>query len=229
MADAWVKHAGTWKQAATWVKHAGTWKQPATWVKRAGTWVPLSAPAAAGGTTWAPAFKHAALTLTNGDKTVTQTSAIGWVSMRTAHPSGPLGSKVYWEIKVETLAADAMYEAFVSVADGGMLNTYYSGQAGLSGGMAPDGGLSGLSGATGFGYVAGDVLQFASDNTAGSATLKIAKNGGAYTTFTGDGIVGVTNVYPAVMTSIVGDSFTIRTTAPEWSFSPPSGYVAIPT
>jgi len=191
---------------------------------------PFTTDAAGGvGTTWDPAFAHANHTLSNGDKTMTAPTT-GSNLIRTVHGGVDGGvNKVYWEIEVESTTAND-YNLAIGIAGSGAVNIDPMGGGGWSAGLTNGGSVLGLTVGTGFSFTTGDVLQFALDMSLATGTLAIAKNGGSYTTFESGGITNISPLYPAVATAYyTGASVTIRSTSSEWSYSPPSGFVEIPT
>jgi len=184
-------------------------------------------------TTWNPADKHPSITLSNSDKSYQEATAAGWLSVRST--TSKTSGKWYYEVRFDTAANFSDYGFGNSAA--GLAG--YPGQNTNSVGVVSNGEVfrNGSLGLLMSSFTTGDVVCLALD----IANFKfwVRKNGGAWNNLQGGTQDPATNqggqALASAMTGAIfcmgGTSNTAtrqtgRWAAADFSYSPPSGFLA---
>lgn len=179
--------------------------------------------------TWNPSDKSADLTLSNGNLTVTHSSGSTWAGGRATNSKA--SGKFYWEVRVDTDNPSTAIRigigtsaASLSSGVGDDINGYgYGGRFGKKyyNGGNPDYGAT---------YTAGDIIGVALDLDAGK--IWWSKNGvwqasGDPGAGTGEAYSGISGTFfPMQSTGVSGDVLTARFHSSDFTYSPPSGFIA---
>lgn len=195
----------------------------------------VSAGGAGAAVTWNPADKSANLTLSGGNLVVTKTAGGGTHDGTARATSSKSTGKFYWEVLVNTVAA-GNEECAAGIANASAPLTNYIGVDANGWGYVGVNGFKYHGGSgTSFGntYTDNDVVMVALDMTAGNVWF--GKNGvwqgsGSPNPATGTApaFTGITgSIFPACDAYDASAKFTARFLAASWSYTAPSGFVAM--
>ena len=166
--------------------------------------------------TWNPSNKGNSVVLSNFNLT---SDIVDWFDWSLSTPAKSTSGKKYFEILVGTQTNNSWGICVVPSSQNPEFTGFGSWVRIAGNGTVSPAGVNGSA------MVAGDVVGVAIDFTGSACQTNfylnnVANGNTAGTSFSGNGLIGATQVSGTGQTHV----FTIRTTAGEFSYSPPSGY-----
>lgn len=168
-------------------------------------------------TTWDPAYKHASISLSNGNLTATDTNTVSFNLVRSV--VGVSSGKWYWELTLGT--TNTPQGVMVGVMNGSQVTNNYVGSSANSWGYVDNGDKENGAGASAYGasFATGNNIGIALDMDAG--TITCYKNGVSQGVMY-SGLSGT--IYAGWSCIWSGNSVTANFGASPFSYSVPAGF-----